>query len=112
MERNAWKELEGLFILLENSKELDKELKDMTNSLECFLDVLKHLSPLHKLETIEKTVEYYVEQLAKLYAVCFVDEDLDKELGANAGISSGYLTIELEKVIPANTRREAVKRKM
>ncbi len=110
MNIEAWKELEGLFILLENSEELDKELKDMANSLEYFLITVEYLSPLHELETPEDTLEYYIDQLAKLYAVCFMDEKLDKQLGVNAGIESGYLTIALEKVIPVNARREAIKR--
>lgn len=109
MDNKVWEELEGLFIILENDEELDKELKGKTNSLEYFLNILEHLSPLHELETPEDTVEYYTDQLAKLYAVCFIDEELDRELGNNAGIDSGYLTIVLEKVIPANTRRKAIK---
>lgn len=52
MNIEAWKELEGLFILLENSEELDKELKDMTNSLEYFLITVEHLSPLHETESL------------------------------------------------------------
>ncbi len=109
MDRSAWEELEGLFILLENNEELDKELKDMSNSAEYFLITLEHLSPLHELETSEDAIEYYIDQLAKLYVVCFMDEELDKELGRNAGISSGYLTIVLEKIIPVNARRKALK---
>lgn len=64
---------------------------------------------MHELEALEDTVEYYTDQIAKLYAVCFMDEKLDKELGNNAGIESGYLTIALEKVIPVNTRRRAIR---
>ncbi len=64
---------------------------------------------MHELEAPEDTVEYYTDQIAKLYAVCFMDEKLDKELGNNAGIESGYLTIALEKVIPVNTRRRAIR---
>lgn len=64
---------------------------------------------MHELEAPENTVEYYTDQIAKLYAVCFMDEKLDKELGNNAGIESGYLTIALEKVIPVNTRRRAIR---
>lgn len=109
MNNKAWEELEGLFILLENDEKLDEQLKDMTNSLEYFLVVLEHLSPLHELETPEDAAEYYTDQIAKLYAVCFMDEKLDKELGNNAGIQSGYLTIVLEKVIPVNARRKAIK---
>ncbi|AXH78251.1 MAG: hypothetical protein [Circular genetic element sp.] len=112
MNKSAWEELEGLFILLENDEELDKKLKDMSNSLEYFLVILEHLSPLHELETLEDAVEYYIGQLAKLYAICFMDEELDKELGTSVGIESGYLTIALEKVIPANARREAIKAKL
>lgn len=109
MNNKTWEELEGLFILLENDENLDKQLKDMTNSSEYFLVVLEHLSPLHELETPENTVEYYIDQLAKLYAVCFTDEELDKELGEGAGIESGYLTIALEKVISANIREKAIR---
>lgn len=64
---------------------------------------------MHELEAPENTVEYYTDQIAKLYGVCFMDEKLDKELGNNAGIESGYLTIALEKVIPVNTRRRAIR---
>ena len=64
---------------------------------------------MYELEAPEDTVEYYTDQIAKLYAVCFMDEKLDKELGNNAGIESGYLTIALEKVIPVNTRRRAIR---
>lgn len=64
---------------------------------------------MHELEAPEDTVEYYTDQIAKLYAVCFMDEKLDKELGNNAGIESGHLTIALEKVIPVNTRRRAIR---
>ena len=64
---------------------------------------------MHELEAPEDTVEYYTDQIAKLYAVCFMDEKLDKELGNNVGIESGYLTIALEKVIPVNTRRRAIR---
>ena len=64
---------------------------------------------MHELEAPEDTVEYYTDQIAKLHAVCFMDEKLDKELGNNAGIESGYLTIALEKVIPVNTRRRAIR---
>ncbi len=106
--KEAWRALEGLYILLENDEELDKELQGMLDLSESLLNILIYLSPLHEAKTTENTIEYYMDQLAKLYAVCFMDEKLDKELGRNAAVVDEYLTVVLEKVIPVNIRREAI----
>lgn len=95
--KKDWEEIEKFFKLLERDETLDKQLKETTGSEEYFLIILESLSPLHALET--RNEKERKEELRKLYDLCNIDEELDKELGTMAGISGGYLTTALEKII-------------
>lgn len=95
--KKDWEEIEKFFKLLERDETLDKQLKETTGSEEYFLIILESLSPLHTLETRKEKERK--EELRKLYDLCNIDEELDKELGTMAGIDGGYLTTALEKII-------------
>lgn len=95
--KKDWEEIEKFFKLLEHDETLDKQLKEKTGSEEYFLIILESLSPLHALET--RNEKERKEELRKLYDLCNIDEELDKELGTMAGINGGYLTTALEKII-------------
>lgn len=95
--KKDWEEIEKFFKLLERDETLDKQLKETTGSEEYFLIILESLSPLHTLETRKEKERK--EELRKLYDLCNIDEELDKELGTMAGINGGYLTTALEKII-------------
>ena len=95
--KKDWEEIEKFFKLLERDETLDKQLKETTGSEEYFLIILESLSPLHTLETRKEKERK--EELRKLYDLCNIDEELDKELWTMAGINGGYLTTALEKII-------------
>lgn len=95
--KKDWEEIEKFFKFLEHDETLDKQLKEKTGSEEYFLIILESLSPLHALET--RNEKERKEELRKLYDLCNIDEELDKELGTMAGIDGGYLTAALEKII-------------
>lgn len=95
--KKDWEEIEKFFKLLERDETLDKQLKETTGSEEYFLIILESLSPLHTLEARKEKERK--EELRKLYDLCNIDEELDKELGTMAGINGGYLTTALEKII-------------
>lgn len=95
--KKDWEEIEKFFKLLEHDETLDKQLKEKAGSEEYFLIILESLSPLHTLETRKEKERK--EELRKLYDLCNIDEELDKELGTMAGIDGGYLTTALEKII-------------